>query len=47
MVESYSYFKTKGIYKVFYYGFICGVKLFFKGDVNRFTIWANKKGMIH
>lgn len=47
LAESYTYFKTRGLSKAFYYGFICLVKLFFKGDVNRFTIWANKKGMIH
>lgn len=47
LAESYTYFRTRGLFRAFYYGFICLVKLFFKGDVNRFTIWANKKGMIH
>lgn len=44
--DSYTYFKIKGFFRIFYYLFIVFVKLFFHGDVNGFTVWLNKKGLL-
>lgn len=46
LIDSYTYFKIKGIYRVFYYLFIGFVKLFFKGDVNGFTNWLSQKKIL-
>lgn len=42
LMDSYTYFRIKGIYRIFYYLFHCFVKLFFKGDVNEFIIFLNR-----
>lgn len=46
LIESYTYFRIKGIYRLFYYVFDKFVQLFFKGDVNGFTNWLNQRGML-
>lgn len=46
LIDSYTYFKIKGGYKVFYYVFLLFVKVFFKGDVNGFTNWLNQKKIL-
>ena len=46
LIDSYTYFRIKGFYRLFYFIFDLFVKLFFKGDVNGFTVWLNKKGLI-
>ncbi len=46
LIDSYTYFKFRGIYRMFYYVFELIVKLLFKGDVNGFVNWLNQKGML-
>lgn len=46
LADSYSYFKIRGIYRLFYYLFMGGIKLFFDGDVNAFIVWLNRKGFL-
>jgi lipid II:glycine glycyltransferase (peptidoglycan interpeptide bridge formation enzyme) len=46
LIESYTYFRIKGLYRIFYYIFILFVKAFFKGDVNGFTNWLNEKKLL-
>ena len=46
LIDSYTYFKIKGYYRVFYYMFSVFVDLFFKGDVNGFTNWLNEKKIL-
>lgn len=46
LVESYTYFKIHGIYRVGYWLFSIVLKLCFKNDLNQFVIWLNKLGMI-
>jgi len=46
LVDSYSYFSIKGIYRVFYYMFLGILKIFFGGDVNGLVQWLNKRGLI-
>jgi lipid II:glycine glycyltransferase (peptidoglycan interpeptide bridge formation enzyme) len=46
LIDSYTYFKIKGIFRIFYYIFIKFVDLFFKGDVNGFTNWLNEKKIL-
>lgn len=46
LVDTYTYFKIKGIYRGFYYIFMLFVRLFFKGDVNGFTNWLNRKKIL-
>ncbi|MDD3137776.1 MAG: peptidoglycan bridge formation glycyltransferase FemA/FemB family protein [Lachnospiraceae bacterium] len=47
LVDSYTYFRIKGCYHIFYYLFIGVVNTFFKGDVNGFTNWLNQKKILH
>ena len=46
LIDSYTYFKIKGFYRLFYYIFIKCVQIFFKGDVNEFTNWLNEKKIL-
>lgn len=46
LIDSYTYFKVRGIYKIFYFCFIFVVKLFFKGDINGFTNWLSEKKIL-
>lgn len=46
LIDSYTYFKVKGIFKVFYYVFTKFVQVFFGGDINAFTNWLNQKGIL-
>lgn len=46
LIDSYTYFKIKGFYRIFYYLFNVFVQLFFKGDVNGFTNFLNKMKII-
>lgn len=46
LVDSYTYMRIKGGYRVFYYLFVLFLKLFFHGDVNGLVVWLNKKGLI-
>ncbi|MDD6628223.1 MAG: peptidoglycan bridge formation glycyltransferase FemA/FemB family protein [Lachnospiraceae bacterium] len=46
LIDSYTYFKIKGFYRLFYYIFIRCVQIFFKGDVNEFTNWLNEKKIL-
>lgn len=42
LIDSYTYFKIKGIYRGLYVGMLVFVKIFFKGDINNFTNWLNR-----
>jgi len=46
LIDTYTYFRVGGVYRIFYYVFIALVKLFFKGDVNAFTNWINQKKIL-
>jgi len=42
LVDSYVYFKLKGVLKGLYCPFEIILKYYFKGDINNFVIWLNK-----
>lgn len=46
LAESYLYYKTKGIFKVFYLIFKAFVNIFFKGNINDCVMWLNDKKLI-
>lgn len=46
LIDTYTYFKITGVYRIFYYIFIAMVKIFFKGDVNAFTNWINQRKIL-
>lgn len=46
LVISYTYFRIRGIYRIFYRLFNKFVQVFFKGDVNGFTNWLSQKGIL-
>lgn len=46
LIDSYTYFKIRGVYRIFYYIFDKFVQIFFKGDVNGFTNWLNQKKIL-
>ncbi len=46
LIDSYTYFRIRGFYRIFYCIFDKFVQLFFKGDVNGFTNWLNQKGIL-
>ena len=46
LIDTYTYFKIKGVYRVFYYIFITLVNILFKGDVNAFTNWINQRKIL-
>lgn len=46
LASSYTYFRIKGIYRIFYGMFNKVVQVFFKGDVNGFTNWISQKGIL-
>lgn len=43
LIDSYTYFRIKGVFRIFYYAFMLIVKIFFKDDVNGFCNWMNQK----
>lgn len=47
LAESYLYYKIRGIYRIFYFGFDILVKIFFKGNVNDCVMWLNDRKLIH
>ena len=46
LIDSYTYFRIRGLYRIFYYGFILLVNLFFGGDVNCFINWLSEKKIL-
>lgn len=46
LADSFTYFKIRGIYRVYYWLFVNFVQIFFHNDVNGFVVWLNKKGFI-
>lgn len=46
LIDTYTYFKIKGFYRIFYYIFSWFVHMFFRGDVNGFTNWLNQKKIL-
>jgi len=46
LAESYLYYRTKGIFKLFYYVFAAFVSVFFKGNINDCVMWLNKFKLI-
>lgn len=46
LIDTYTYFKVRGVYRIFYYIFNAFVYVFFEGDVNGFTNWLNQKGIL-
>lgn len=46
LIDSYTYFKIRGFYRIFYYGFLLVIKVFFKSDVNSFSNWLNKRKIL-
>lgn len=46
LVDSYNYYKLKGVYKGLYHVMNIFVMIFFKGNFNDFIIWLNSKKMI-
>ena len=46
LVDSYTYFKIRGGYRICYFLFVGLVRLFFHGDVNGFIVWLNRKGLL-
>lgn len=46
LIDTYTYFKVRGVYRVFYYIFNIFVNVFFKGDVNGFTNWLYKRRIL-
>lgn len=46
LVESYTYFRIHGFFRIFYYAFNFVLKIFFHNDVNSLVIWLNRIGMI-
>lgn len=46
LMNSYTYFRLKGIYRFLYSIFEIFVKVFFKGDVNGFTNFLNQKKIL-
>lgn len=47
LIDTYTYYRIKGLYKVFYGFFTIFVSIFFKGDVNGFTNWLYEKKLLH
>ncbi|EOS20472.1 hypothetical protein C804_06317 [Lachnospiraceae bacterium A4] len=41
--DSYRYYRIKGIYKGMYYFANLFIKIFFKGNLNEFIVWLNRK----
>ena len=46
LIDSYTYFKMNGLYKLIYFPFKYILLWFFKDDMNEMTIWLNKRGLI-
>lgn len=46
LIDTYTYFKIRGLYRIFYYIFIGFVNAFFRGDVNGFTNWLNQRKIL-
>lgn len=46
LVDSYTYFKVRGLYRGLYWMFKEGVRLFFKGDINAFTNFLYEKNLL-
>lgn len=47
LIGSYTYFKIRGFYRVFYYIFKLILNIFFKGDLNGCIVFFNKIHLIH
>jgi len=46
LIDSYTYFRIKGIYRIAYHVFMIVVRIFFKGDVNGCTNWLSQTKLL-